>query len=144
MATAIKIKNIPTGFQSIISNGTHTIIGNETIESNGTDLGLDPTQLVLAGLAMCKVATVKNIARRNNWEVTDVNAHLKQTVGRNIDRSLEPVVSVSIDIEGNLSPEQESLLLQEADNCFIHRMLDAQWSIGTAEKTEKTKLGLTA
>lgn len=59
MATVIKIKNIEEGFQSIITNGKHTIIGDEPITSKGTDLGLAPSELVLSGLAMCKVGTVR-------------------------------------------------------------------------------------
>lgn len=64
MATKINIKNLPTGYQSIISNGKHTIVGDEPTNSRGTDLGLSPAELVLAGLAMCKVATVRFIARK--------------------------------------------------------------------------------
>ncbi len=53
MPTKIKIKNIPTGYQSIISNGKHSIVGDEPIPSKGTDLGLSPTELLLAGISMC-------------------------------------------------------------------------------------------
>lgn len=134
MATEIKIKNLPTGFQSIITNGTHTIIGDEPIKSKGTDLGLAPGELVLAGLGMCKVATVRYIARKNGWTIRDVDAHLSQTVKRNPDRTLVPTVEVKMTIEGDLTNEQEQTLLKEADNCYIHRMLDAEWNIGTAEK----------
>lgn len=69
MATEIKIKNLPEGYQSIITNGKHTIVGDEPISSKGTDLGLSPTELVLSGLAMCKVTTVRFIARKNEWNV---------------------------------------------------------------------------
>lgn len=31
MATQIKIKNIPEGYQSIITNGRHSLIGDEPI-----------------------------------------------------------------------------------------------------------------
>ncbi|MBK8353770.1 MAG: OsmC family protein [Saprospirales bacterium] len=79
MATVIKIKNIEEGFQSIITNGKHTIIGDEPITSKGTDLGLAPSELVLSGLAMCKVGTVRFIARKNNWEIENVTAELVQT-----------------------------------------------------------------
>lgn len=47
MATVIKIKNIEEGFQSIITNGKHTIIGDEPITSKGTDLGLALLPLLL-------------------------------------------------------------------------------------------------
>ena len=76
MATQIKIKNLPEGYQSIISNGKHSIIGDEPLSSNGTDLGLAPSELVLSGLAMCKVATIRYIARKNGWEIGKVEAIL--------------------------------------------------------------------
>ena len=87
MATEIKIKNIPTGYQSIISNGKHTIIGDEPIAVKGTDLGMTPTQLVLAGISMCKVATIRNVARRKGIEIGDVDAELSQVSKRQRDVS---------------------------------------------------------
>lgn len=72
MATKINIKNLVEGYQSIITNGSHSIVGDEPVKSGGTDLGLAPTELVLAGLAMCKVATVRYIARRKKYAVEDV------------------------------------------------------------------------
>ena len=132
MATKINIKNIPTGYQSIISNGTHTIIGDEPIKSKGTDLGLAPTELVLAGLGMCKVATVRFIARKKGWDIRDVDAELVQNVKRNADRTLTPTVEVKMKIEGNITDEQRQELLKEADNCYVHRMLHSDWNIETA------------
>ncbi len=132
MATSIKIKNLPEGYQSIITNGTHTIIGDEPIKSKGTDLGLAPTELVLAGLAMCKVATVRFIARRKNWDIRDVSAELSQEVNRGENRKLSTSVKVAIHIEGDITQEQKDELLKQADACYIHRMLDGEWDIETA------------
>jgi hypothetical protein len=39
MSNIINIKNIPEGYQSIISNGKHSILGDEPISVNGTDMG---------------------------------------------------------------------------------------------------------
>nr|WP_260393616.1 hypothetical protein [Ornithobacterium rhinotracheale] len=75
MAT-IKIKNLPEGYQSIITNGKHTVIGDEPVKSKGTDLGMAPTEFLLGGIAMCKVATVRYVARLKNWEIGDVTAEL--------------------------------------------------------------------
>lgn len=130
MATEINIKNLPTGYQSIISNGKHTIVGDEPINSKGTDLGLSPTELVLAGLAMCKVATVRFIARRNGWDnlIRDVDAQLEQVVKRG-KTGLKTSVRVNIQIEGELTDEQKDELLKQADNCYVHRMLNGEWNI---------------
>ena len=141
MATQIKIKNIPTGFQSIISNGTHTIIGDEPIKSNGTDLGLSPPDLILAGLAMCKVATVRHIARKKGWEIRDVDAELSQKVRRGVEGKLTTNVAVAIKIEGDITDEQRAELIKEADACYIHRMIEGDWNIDSAvELTEETSL----
>ncbi|MBZ0180489.1 MAG: OsmC family protein [Melioribacteraceae bacterium] len=133
MATKIKIKNIPEGYQSIISNGKHTIIGDEPVTSKGTDLGLSPTELVLAGLAMCKVGTVRYIARKNNWEIGNVNAELIQNVQRD-NSGLKAAIDVKINIEGNITGEQREELFRQADNCYVHRLLNGELKINEAEE----------
>ena len=77
MSVKINIKNIPVGYQSIISNGKHSILGDEPLEVKGTDLGFSPVDLLLAGISMCKVATVRNVARRKGWNVGNVDAEPK-------------------------------------------------------------------
>lgn len=135
MATKIKIKNLPEGYQSIITNGKHTIIGDEPLNSNGTDLGLAPSELVLAGLAMCKVSTVRYIARKNGWLLGNVEANLSQEVRRNVSRFMTNV-KVDISIEGDISEEQRTELLKQADNCYIHRLLKGEWNIESPVPSE--------
>ena len=135
MATEIKIKNLPEGFQSIITNGTHSIIADEPVASKGTDLGLAPAELVLAGLAMCKVATVRHIARKKGWEIGNVEGTLSQRVRRTED-GLLPKVKVDITIEGDLSEAQREELLYEADHCYIHRLIQSDWNIESAIKKD--------
>lgn len=92
---------------------------------------MSPTELVLAGLAMCKVATVRYIVRKNQWEdrVRDVDAFLEQEVKRGEKGKLSTRVKVAIRIEGDLTEEENAELLRQADRCYVHRMLDGDWSI---------------
>ena len=122
MATVIKIKNLQEGYQSIITNGTHSIVGDEPVKSKGTDLGLSPSELVLSGLAMCKVATVRYIARQKGWEIGEVKAELSQEVKRDSD-GLKTTIQVAINIEGNISQVQKDELLKQANACYIHRQI---------------------
>jgi putative redox protein len=133
MATKINIKSLPTGYQSIISNGRHSIVGDEPIKSKGTDLGFSPEDLILSALAACKVATVRFIARKKGWEIRDVDAELEMSVTRNADRTLASNVTVSMSIEGDLTDEQRAELLHEADHCYVHRMINGEWTIGDAK-----------
>ena len=47
MATKINIKNIPLGYQSFISNGRHSLVGDEPLTSKGTDVGFSPEDFML-------------------------------------------------------------------------------------------------
>lgn len=131
MATKINVKNLPEGYQTIITNGKHSIIADEPVSSKGTDLGLSPTELVLSGLAMCKVASVRFIARKNNWDIRDVSASLEQEVTRG-DNGLKTSVNVRLTIEGDLTNEQKEELIKQADRCYIHRLLNGDWDIKPA------------
>lgn len=131
MATKISLKNLPEGFQSVISNGKHAILGDEPIASKGTDLGFSPEDLILSAIGACKVSTVRFIARKHGWEIDHVHAKLEMKVERQ-STGLHTEVSVQIDIEGNLTDEQRSELLRQADRCYVHRMIEGSWSIGNA------------
>lgn len=136
MATEINIKNIPIGYQSFISNGRHAIVGDEPIPAKGTDLGFSPTELVLASIFMCKVATIRNVARRKGWEIGNVDAQLSQEVGREENRSLATRVTSHITIEGDITDEQRDYLIKEADNCYVTRMIKGSWAFGDSTVDE--------
>lgn len=131
MATEIKIKNLSEGFQSLISNGRHSIVGDEPLSSKGTDLGFSPPEFVLSGIGMCKAATVRYIARMKGWEIGAVQVLLSQEVKK--ESGLKTTITVKIDIEGNISEEQRQELLRQADNCYVHRMIMGDWDIQHAE-----------
>ena len=132
MATNIKLKNLPTGYQTIISNGRHSIVGDEPINSKGTDLGFSPTDLILSSIGMCKVATVRFIARKNGWEIGNVEAELGQVVKRGENGKLSTTINVAISIEGDITEVQRTELLNQADACYVHRMIEGEWKINKA------------
>lgn len=132
MPTNIKLKNLPIGYQTIISNGRHSIVGDEPINSKGTDLGFSPTDLLLSSIAMCKVATVRFIARKNGWEIGNVEAELDQVVKRGENGKLSTTVTVAISIEGDITEEQRTEMLNQADACYVHRMIEGEWNIEKA------------
>jgi putative redox protein len=140
MAKVINIKNLPVGYQSIISNGKHSIVGDEPIKSKGTDLGFSPEDLILSSLAMCKVATVRFIARKHGWDsqIRDVDAELSMKVKRGRDGALSTKVTVAIKIEGDISEEQKAELIKQADSCYIHRMIEGDWDIEAATELVPT------
>lgn len=136
MATEINIKNLTVGYQSVISNGRHSILGDEPIKSKGTDLGFSPVDLLLAGISMCKVATVRNVARRMGWEIGEVDAQLSQSAYRQPDGSFKTKVKSNIQIEGDITEEQRTYLIQEADNCYVTRLVRGEWEFEESKVLE--------
>jgi putative redox protein len=82
---------------------------------------------------MCKVATVRYIARKKGWEIGDVNAELEQNVKRGENRTLATHITVKMSIEGDLTDEQRDELLKQADKCYVHRMIEGDWDIEPAQ-----------
>ena len=140
MGKKISIKNLPTGYQSLITNGRHAIVGDEPTASAGTDLGFSPEDLILSSIAMCKVATVRYIARKNKWEIGEVDGEFELNVKRGEAGKLSTHVTAKIKIEGDLNAEQKRELLKQADACYVHRMIEGGWNIENAiELTEETE-----
>ncbi len=127
MSTKINIKNLPVGYQSVITNGKHAIVGDEPVAATGTDLGMSPVELVLAGIALCKVATIRSIARRRGWEIGNVDADLTQDVEKQEDGSFKTVVKSNIIIAGDLTEKQREMMISRADNCYVTRMVKGDW-----------------
>ena len=77
---------------------------------------------------MCKVGTIRYIARQKGWEIGEVNAVLSQEVKREPD-GLKTHINVAIQINGSISLEQKIELLKQADACYIHRQILGNWEI---------------
>ncbi len=85
---------------------------------------------------MCKVATVRNVCRRNGWEIGNVEAEVTQKVIKKPDGSFKTKINSVISIEGDITEEQRSLLIKEADNCYITRLVAGEWEFKESEVAE--------
>ena len=86
---------------------------------------------------MCKVATIRNVARRKGWEIGDVEAELTQEVARSQDGKFVTKVSSAIKIEGSISEEQRTELIREADNCYVTRLVRGEWQFHDSKSLEQ-------
>lgn len=136
---SIKLKNLPEGYQTVITNGKHSILADEPLKGGGSDLGFSPTDLLLSSLGMCKVATVRHIARRNNWNIGEVKAELSHETKLG-EGSLKTNIRVNLIIEGDLTPEQKAELIKQADRCYIHRMIEGEWEIENAVEIDEISI----
>ncbi|WP_298146573.1 OsmC family protein [Flavobacterium sp.] len=124
--TTINSKFEGSNYATVISNGKHQIINDEPIEDGGQDKGLNPYELILAGLATCTTATVKMYADRKGWKIgkMSITAILEEN---NVSR----IIKTTIEITGNITEEQKSRLLLIAKKCPVHKLLSAGNQIET-------------
>lgn len=124
-------------FQQRISSGGHKLLADEP-EPIGSDTGLSPYELLLAGLGACTSMTLRMYAERKNLALEKVSVRLAhsrihaddcatcETTEGMIDH-----IDRSISLTGNLSEAQIVRLLEIADKCPVHRTLRSEIMITT-------------
>ncbi|MGI8946908.1 MAG: bifunctional alpha/beta hydrolase/OsmC family protein [Ornithinimicrobium sp.] len=125
-------------FGQRITDGRHEITADEP-EPVGLDTGLNPYDLLLAGLGACTSMTVRMYADRKDWPLEHVGVSLRhsrihakdcadcETTSGRLDH-MERVLTLT----GNLDDEQRQRLLEIADKCPVHRTLRSEVAISTS------------
>lgn len=115
-------------FAVTLSNGEHQIISDIAKDIGGEDTGLNPHELVEAGLTACTLLTLHLYAKRKNWDVSQIKVEvkiLKEGADSLIERNL---------FFGNMDDEQKKRLTEIANKCPIHKLLESNIKIETHEK----------
>jgi putative redox protein len=116
-------------YKILIHSQGHTIICDETEESGGQDLGMNPFSLLLSSLAGSTVATIRKYADNRNWHLdgAEVKIAFKKVV-----YSETVTLSKEITLHGKLSREQKTKLLLIASQCTVHQILTNDVFIDTS------------
>ena len=99
---------------------------DEPQDLGGDDKGATPVELVLAGLGSCKAITLQMYAERKGWDLANIEVDVSH---KKVNRKYQILVSLAL--KGNLSEEQKQRLLQIADKCPVHKLLQASAEIET-------------
>lgn len=120
----------PDGFlQDIQSGPDHHGLADEPLAYGGSNRGMSPYGYVSAGLGACTGMTIRMYARRKGWPLTHVSvdvSHNKvhaQDMGPGGSNRIDEFTRL-IRIEGDLSDEQRTRLLEIADKCPVHKTLE--------------------
>jgi putative redox protein len=118
-----------TGSMSVLlSNGEHEIISDVAKELGGEDEGLNPHELVEAALGACTSLTIEMYAKRKNWDVKDLKVEVKIIV-EGPESGIERNISF-----GDMPEENKKRLIEIANKCPIHKLLESNIKIETYEK----------
>lgn len=127
----------PRSFLQDIQNGPHHhALADEPEAYGGTDRGMSPYGFLSAGLGACTSMTIRMYARRKGWPLTRISVDVThdkvhaQDAGSQSDTRIDRFTR-AITLEGDLSPDQRSRLLEIADRCPVHRTLETGAQIET-------------
>jgi putative redox protein len=127
-------------FTQRVAVGAHVLRADEPQSAGGLDSGPSPYDFLLAGLGACTSMTLRLYAERKGLALEKTRVTLShtrihaedcatcQTKEGKIDR-IERVIEMT----GDLSAEQRRRLLEIADKCPVHRTLQSEILIDTAE-----------
>jgi putative redox protein len=111
-----------------VSNDQHEIIADVAKESGGEDEGLNPHELVEAALGACTSLTLELFAKRKNWDVKDLKVEVK-IIKEGADTVFERNITF-----GDMPEENKKRLMEIANKCPLHKLLESNIKIETHEK----------
>ena len=129
-----------TGFRTDVTARTHSLIVDEPVAVGGTDLGPTPYECVLSALGACTAMTLRLYADRKKWPLESVAVHLRS--GRSHEKDCEDCATKKVgigqiqrrlELEGTLTDEQRSRLLEIADRCPVKQTLERGIHVETVD-----------
>lgn len=106
------------GYTVINTARGHQWVSDLPEESEGLDLGPNPTELLLSSLLDCKLITMQVYAERKGWNLNGIKIHL-EIVGTEEKTTIEK----RIEFTSNHTKEQQKRLTYISGKCAIAKML---------------------
>lgn len=123
-------------FGQFIHVGHHVLGADEPGTYGGSDTGPDPFELVMAGLAACTTMTIRMVAARKKLSLDDVRTevrHLRANLAGGTDGQKAHAFERLVTLKGNLSADERAMLIQMADRCPVHKLMEGAAEIITTE-----------
>ncbi|MFC0679646.1 alpha/beta fold hydrolase [Lysobacter korlensis] len=117
-------------FQVQVHAGAAHFLADEPAEVGGLGSGPTPYDLVSAGLGACTAMTLRLYARGKGLKLDKVSVRVGHR--RRADGPPADVFVRRISLEGDLTPQQRTRLIEIAERCPVHRTLERGAIIETA------------
>jgi putative redox protein len=128
-----------TGLSQTIQARGHTFVADEPVDAGGSDAGPTPYELLLGALGACTAITLRMYAARRGWPLESVEVYLAhdRVHSHDCENCDEPNAALDritkrVVLQGPLSAEQRTRLLEIAERCPVRRTLRQPVIVQTA------------
>lgn len=113
----------------IRSDSGHMVIADEPESLGGQNLGMEPYELLGAGLVACTCATLRMYIDRKGWNLPEVivGVALERDESRNLTRFIR-----TIEVPGLEDEDIKKRLLDIANKCPVHKVLTGSIAVDTS------------
>jgi len=113
-----------------IKMGNQTVVIDESGAVTGEDTGPGPMDYIMSALGSCTVITLHMYAQRKNWPLERAEVTLQQRTLSNLEGTLgagnkRTVISKTLQLFGDLTPDQIERLKDISSRCPIQKTLEA-------------------
>ena len=125
-------------FQVEVLAGGARFLADEPVEVGGLGSGPTPYDLLCAALGACTAMTIRMYARRKAWPLR----HVRVCVGHARTGGDDPPDGFlrEVALEGDLTEEQRSRLMEIAERCPVHASLKQGARVSTQQVSEIIRL----
>lgn len=121
-----------------VSTDSHYWLADEPIKMGGDNMGPDPYEHLLAALGACTVMTLRMYANHKSLALKNIivtlrheHEHQKDCEDPDNEAAKIQVIYRDIELEGDLSEQEKTRLLQIADKCPVHKTLHSNLQVRT-------------
>jgi len=110
----VTVESTNQHFTTNIKIGNHSLVADEPLEIGGSNKGPAPAELLLASLGSYTAITLQMYASHKQIPLSKVSIQLSIN---------EAIITRTIHLSGNITPEQKEKLLTVANKCPVHKLL---------------------
>lgn len=125
MADPVKVTERPGGKYTLdVTNGRHHVYADEPLSFGSADIGPSPFEYLCASLGSCTAITLRMYAGRKEWDIENISVTVTHSQRKNNDGETQTVFSRVLNVTGNLDETAKGRLVDIANKCPVHKMLE--------------------
>lgn len=120
-------------FQVEADSGSHKVIADQPVPA-GSGGGMNPKELVLAGLGACTAQTILLVAPSRKWDIKELE--VKVSISYPNGERADPVVDEEIVVKGNLSQAELDAIKRTAEKCPVYKLMFGSKTVNPTKITK--------